>query len=110
MKIFYYFLLYMLLCGLAQGQTVIPQTTTVYNFSFMQNGIYRIITNVDTLDMAKDTIFTSSICKPCPVCPPPVICPICPPVKLRTVVSYVYSKGRKQTVFTYDDGSTSALP
>lgn len=117
-----------LMSQIATAQTVIPSTTTVYSFSGMKNGVYRVITLVDTLDITKDTalkihdtikiivpcpkVDTAAIqaLKICPVCPPPIICPVCPPIpKQRTVNSLSWDRINKAWLIGYDDGTFSTL-
>jgi hypothetical protein len=51
-----YLLLFILYIASGYAQTVLPITTTVYDFSKMKNGYYRII-GTDTTDFIKDTTF-----------------------------------------------------
>jgi hypothetical protein len=57
--IIFIFLLLILGYAVAFSQTSLPQSTTVYDFSKMKNGFYRIVSTTDTVDVFKDSNFCS---------------------------------------------------
>jgi hypothetical protein len=116
------------------SQKVVPATTSIYSFYKMPNGVYRVITSVDTVDITKDTSAkltdTIKIVVSCPrvdtaaiqalkICPKTdttaiinayILAHPCPPLpKQRTANGLTWDAINKRWSIGYDDGSKTPL-